>query len=390
MSRIYLSPPHLSGDEPRSVSEALASNWVAPAGPDLDAFEEEFCRATGARHALALNSGTAALHLALLVAGVLPGDEVLVSSLTVAASVNPILYLGARPTFIDSHQDSWTMDPTLLADTLAARARVGRMPTAVVLVHLYGQSADIDPVRDACGRHGVALIEDAAEALGASYKGRAAGTLGRAGVFSFNGNKIITTGGGGMLVSDDAAFVARARKLSNQAREHARHYEHREVGYNYRLSNVLAAVGRAQLAVLAARVEARRHVFGWYADLLTGVPGLTFMPESAYGRASRWLTVATIDPAAFGSTRDALIEALEREDIESRPTWKPMHLQPAFERFEVVGGRVSAGLFERGICLPSGSALTRTDVERISRIVRNCSHPSQPRDPLRCSDSVSA
>jgi dTDP-4-amino-4,6-dideoxygalactose transaminase len=377
MSRICLSPPHLSGDEQRHVCEALASNWIAPAGPNLEAFEEEFCRATGARHALALNSGTAALHLALHVAGLLPGDEVLVSTLTVAASVNPILYLGGHPTFIDSHPDSWTMDPALLADALETRASKGRRPKAVVLVHLYGQSADIDPIRDACATHDIALIEDAAEALGASYGGRAAGTLGQAGIFSFNGNKIITTGGGGMLVSEDAAFVARARKLSNQAREHVRHYEHREVGYNYRLSNVLAAIGRAQLGVLAERVEARRQVFRWYEELLAGLPGLTFMPEPGYGRASRWLTVAIIDPAAFGSTRNAVIDALEREDIESRPTWKPMHMQPAFERFEVVGGRVSAGLFERGICLPSGSTLTRTDVERIAAILRACHHPSR-------------
>ena len=372
------------------MREALDSNWVAPAGPDVDAFEQEFCQATGARHALALNSGTAALHLALHVAGVRPGDEVLVSSLTVAASVNPILYLGGRPTFIDSHANSWTMDPALLVDTLEARSREGRTPQAVVLVHLYGQSADIDPIRDACHSYGAALIEDAAEALGASYRGQAAGTIGRAGVFSFNGNKIITTGGGGMLVSEDEAFVARARTLANQAREPVRHYEHREVGYNYRLSNVLAAIGRAQLAVLAARVEARRQVFRWYEELLAGVPGLTLMPESAHGRASRWLTVATIDPAAFGATRDAVIHALERDDIESRPAWKPMHLQPAFERFDVVGGTVSARLFEVGICLPSGSALTRPEVERIARIVRDCRRPKDPGGARRRRDPVSA
>jgi len=372
MSRIYLSPPHLSGDEQHRVREALVANWVAPAGPDLAAFEREFCDATGTGHALALNSGTAALHLALLVGGVLPGDEVLVSSLTVAASVNPILYLGARPTFIDSHPDSWTMDPALLAGTLEARARAGRPPRAVVLVHLYGHSADIDPIRDACVAHEVTLIEDAAEALGTTYRGRAAGTFGRAGIFSFNGNKIITTGGGGMLVSEDPAFVDRARKLANQARENVRHYEHLEVGYNYRLSNVLAAVGRAQLAALPARVEARRQVFRWYAELLAGLPGLAFMPESAHERSSCWLTVATVDPSAFGATRDAVIHALDRHDIESRPAWKPMHLQPAFERFDVVGGSVSARLFEHGICLPSGSALTRPDVERIAGIVRDC------------------
>ena len=372
------------------MREALVSNWIAPAGPDLDRFEQEFCDATGARHALALNSGTAALHLALHVAGIVPGDEVLVSSLTVAASVNPILYLGGRPTFIDSHPDSWTMDPALLVGALEARAEEGRTPKAVVLVHLYGQSSDLDPVRDACCSHGVALIEDAAEALGASYRGQAAGTFGRAGIFSFNGNKIITTGGGGMLVSEDEAFVARARKLSNQAREDIRHYEHREVGYNYRLSNVLAAIGRAQLAVLAARVEARRQVFRWYEELLTRIPGLTFMPEPAYGRASRWLTVAAIDPAAFGSTRDAVIHALERDDIESRPAWKPMHLQPAFERFDKVGGSVSARLFERGICLPSGSALTRPDVERIAGIVGGCRRPSDPDGARRRMDPVSA
>ena len=376
--------------ELHAVSDVLASNWVAPEGPDLKAFETEFCGTTGARHALAVVSGTAALHLALHVVGVAPGDEVLVSSLTVAASVNPILYLGARPTFIDSHPDTWTMDPALVADTLNARARAGKTPKALVLVHLYGQSADVAPILDSCRAHGVDLIEDAAEALGATYRGRSPGTFGRVGMFSFNGNKIITTGGGGMLVADDERLVSRARTLSNQAREPVRHYEHREVGYNYRLSNVLAAIGRAQLSTLAARVSARRQRFAWYAELLAGVPGVALMPEASYGHSSRWLTVATFDARAFGATRDAVIDALEAENIESRPAWKPMQLQPAFAGFESVGGRVSEALFDRGLCLPSGSALTRADVERVAGIVRACGQSAAGRPRVVASTSVSA
>lgn len=373
MTRIYLSPPHQSGLERELVEHALASNWIAPLGPHVDAFEEEFCEAVGCSHAAALSSGTAALHLALILVGVEPGDEVMVSSLTFSASVNPIVYLGARPVFIDSERRSWNLDPALLAEALEVRAREGRLPKALVPVHLYGQSADMDPILKVCRRHGVAVVEDAAEALGATYDGRSPGTLGRVGIFSFNGNKIITTSGGGMLVSEDADLVARARKLASQARDPAPHYQHSEIGYNYRLSNVLAAIGRGQLRVLEERVEARRRNFAYYEAALGDLPGVRFMPEAAWGRSSRWLTVLTIDPRESGIDREQVRLALEAEDIEARPVWKPMHLQPVFARYEAVGGFVAEELFEHGLCLPSGSQLTEPDLERVVEIVRDLS-----------------
>jgi dTDP-4-amino-4,6-dideoxygalactose transaminase len=368
-SRIYLSPPHMSGREQEYIAEAFASNWIAPLGPQVDAFEQEFCAATGAQHALALSSGTAALHLALRLTGVGPGDEVLVSTLTFSASVNPIRYEGGIPTFIDSERESWNMDPGLLAETLAARAEAGRLPKAVVVVHLYGQSANLAPIMAACQEYGVPLIEDAAEALGATYRGQAPGTFGKAGIFSFNGNKIITTSGGGMLVSDDKAFIDQARKLATQARDPAPHYQHSEIGYNYRLSNVLAGIGRAQLAVLADRVRARRANFDYYYQALSPLPGLQFMPEAAWGRHNRWLTVLTIDPARFGADREAVRLALEAENIEARPVWKPMHLQPVFAGYAAVGGRVAEALFRDGLCLPSGSSLSRADLARVVDII---------------------
>ncbi len=378
--RIYLSPPHMSGLEQAFVAETFASNWIAPLGPQVDAFEQEFAARIGAlchevlghevTHALALSSGTAALHLALLLAGVGPGDEVLVSTLTFSASANPVVYLGARPAFIDSERLSWNMDPNLLADALAARARRSRLPRAVVLVHLYGQSADIDPIRALCDRYGVRLIEDAAEALGATYRDRAPGTFGWAGVFSFNGNKIITTSGGGMLVSGDGDMIRHARKLAAQAREPAPHYEHTEIGYNYRLSNVLAAIGRGQLRVLDERVAARRRNFDYYCRALGDLPGIDFMPEAPWGRASRWLTCLTVDPRLLGVDREAIRLALEAENIEARPVWKPMHLQPVFRDCDVTGGTVAADLFDRGLCLPSGSSLTETDLARIVATIR--------------------
>lgn len=368
--RIHLSTPHMSGREQAYVADAFASNWIAPLGPHVDAFEAEFARTVGSRHAAALSSGTAALHLALQLAGVRPGDEVLVSSLTFSASVNPIAYLGARPAFIDSEARSWNMDPALLEQALDDRARAGRLPAAVVVVHLYGQSADLHPIVDACARHGVPLVEDAAEALGADYHGRAPGTFGQSGIFSFNGNKVITTSGGGMLVSDDDALVAHARKLATQARDPAPHYEHSEIGYNYRLSNVLAAIGRAQLEVLEERVLARRAVFEFYRQALADVPGLRWMPEAPWGRHSRWLTCLTVDPAEFGAGREALRLALEAQNIEARPVWKPMHLQPVFAGFPAWGGDVARGLFDHGLCLPSGSNLSRSDLERVAGVVR--------------------
>ena len=369
--RIYLSSPHMGGHEQAFVAEAFATNWVSPVGPHIDAFEREFCDVVGARHAVALSSGTAALHLALKLVGVAPGDEVFVSTFTFAASVNPILYEGASPVFIDNERRSWNMDPALLEQALRRRAEQNRLPKAVVVVHLYGQSADLDPIAEACRRYGVALVEDAAEALGASYKGRSPGTFGKAGIYSFNGNKIITTSGGGMLVTDDERLAAHARKLATQAREPAPHYEHTEVGYNYRLSNVLAGIGRGQLRVLADRVAARRGNFGYYVNELGDLPGVRFTAESEWGTHTRWLTTLTIDPAQFGADREAVRLALEAHNIEARPVWKPMHCQPVFRRFESVGGAVAEELFEAGLCLPSGSNVTREDLGRVVETVRD-------------------
>jgi dTDP-4-amino-4,6-dideoxygalactose transaminase len=378
MDRIYLSPPHLSGEEQQYVQAAFETNWIAPLGPNVAAFEREFAEVVGSRSALALSSGTAALHLALLLAGVKNGDEVLVSTLTFAASAFAVVYLGARPVFIDSEGASWNMDPDLLAETLARKAKAGRLPKAVVLVHLYGQSANLEPIRAACHRYGVALIEDAAEALGATYGDHAPGTLGMCGIYSFNGNKIITTSGGGMLVSDDEDFIAHARKLATQAREPAPHYEHTEIGYNYRMSNVLAGIGRGQLQVLADRVQARRRNFEHYQRTLGDLPGLAFMPEAPWGMHTRWLTCLTLDPEEFGADRETVRLALEAQNIEARPVWKPMHLQPVFADCECVGGDVAADLFSRGLCLPSGSALSVAELCLISNTIRTIHQQARP------------
>lgn len=368
--RLYLSPPDIGPEEQRLVAEAFASNWVAPAGPQLAAFEREMCAASGATAAVALNSGTAALHLALRLAGVRPGDEVLCSTFTFVGSANPILYEGGRPVFVDAERASWNMDPALLAEALEARARRGRVPRALIVADIYGQCADWEPLRAAADRHGVFVIEDAAEAVGATYRGRWAGTFGAVGVYSFNGNKILTTSGGGMLVAADPRLVAHAYKLATQARETAPHYEHAELGYNYRLSNVLAAIGRGQLRGLAARVERRRALAARYQALLGDLPGVAFMPEPAAGRSTRWLTCLTLDPARAGATRDAVLAALAAADIEARPLWKPLHRQPLYSGAECIGGAVAEELFARGLCLPSGSAMTEHDLQRVAGIVR--------------------
>jgi dTDP-4-amino-4,6-dideoxygalactose transaminase len=378
-SRLYLSPPYLSGEEQAFVQEALASGWIAPLGPQVEAFEREFAETVGVPYALALSSGTAALHLALIEAGVQAGDEVAVSTLTFAASAFPIVYLGARPVFIDSERQSWNMDPDLLAEWLNQRARVGRLPKAVVLVHLYGQSANILPILELCQRYGIALVEDAAEALGATYCGKAPGTFGLAGIYSFNGNKIITTSGGGMLVSHDERLIAHARKLATQAREPFPYYEHAEIGYNYRLSNLLAAVGRAQLHTLEQRVQKRRWIFEQYRLRLQHLPGVEFMPEAPWGQCTRWLSVILLDPNEFGATPETVRLALEAENIESRPIWKPLHLQPVFAGCETVGGAVAEDLFRRGLCLPSGTGMTEADIERVVEVIQrvhaNCRKP---------------
>jgi len=363
--RLYLSPPHMGERELELLVQSFESNWIAPLGPFVDAFEQKFAKVVGSRHAVALSSGTAALQLALLVAGVAPGDEVLVSSFTFIASASPILQVGARPVFVDSESRSWNIDPDLVAESLRERARRGRPPKAVVVVHIYGQTADLPALVQACEEHGVVLIEDAAEALGATYGDRSAGTLGSSGVFSFNGNKIVTTSGGGMFVSEDEAQAARVRKLATQARDPAPHYEHSEMGFNYRLSNLLAAVGVGQLDVLGDRVEARRRVFATYEELLSDVPGVELMPDPRWGRSTRWLTVVRLDPARFGVDRECVRLALEARNIEARPVWKPLHLQPVFEGLEMLGGPVCEDIFRDGLCLPSGSAMSRADVERV-------------------------
>jgi dTDP-4-amino-4,6-dideoxygalactose transaminase len=371
-NRIFLSPPHMSGRELAYVGQAFDENWIAPAGPHLNHFEQEFASLVGAGHAVAVSSGTAALHLALIEAGVGHGDDVLVSTFTFVASVNPIVYLGGRPVFVDAETASWNLDPELVESTLRKRAVRNQLPKAVVAVHLLGQSADIDPIAAACDKYGVTLIEDAAEALGATYRGRAPGTIGKIGIFSFNGNKIITTSGGGMLVTNDERTAVHARKLATQAREPVPHYEHVEVGYNYRLSNILAAIGRGQLEVLQDRVDARRRNFDFYREHLADVPGIGFQPEAPWGTHSRWLSTITIDEAVFGSGPEDVRLALEAGNIESRPVWKPMHQQPLFADAEVVGGQVADRLFATGLCLPSGSNLTGPDLHRIVSAIRAC------------------
>ena len=369
--RIWLSSPHLGEDETAFVAEAFRTNWIAPLGPHVDAFERELGAHVGVGHAAALSSGTAAIHLGLLLLGVQPGDTVFCSSLTFVGSCNPIQYCGAQPVFIDSEPGSWNMSPQALERAFAWAKKEGRTPRCVILVNLYGQSADMDALLPICERHGVPVLEDAAESLGASYRGRASGSFGRVGVYSFNGNKIITTSGGGMLVADDEALVARARKLATQARESAAHYEHVETGFNYRMSNVLAGIGRGQLRVLPQRVERRRAVFETYRAALADADVLQWMPEPPGMRSTRWLTCLTVD----GDRRDHVLRSLERHSIEARPVWKPMHLQPLYRGAPYFaheeGNDVAARLFATGICLPSGSNL---EDEQLARVIDHLRH----------------
>lgn len=391
----------MGNDELRFIQEAFQSNFIAPLGPQVDAFEREFSEKTGVRHALAVSSGTAAMHLALRILGVGPGDEVMASTLTFIGSVTPILFQGGVPVFIDSDRTSWNMDPELLEEELEACRKRGRLPKAVIPTDLYGQCADLDRILEICNRHDIPVVTDAAEALGATYKGRGPGKGAKAAIFSFNGNKIITTSGGGMLAADDEGFIETARFLSQQARDPAPHYEHSQVGYNYRMSNILAAIGRGQLRVLDDRVEAKRRIFEYYRKALGSLPGITFMPEASYGRCSRWLTVVQISPEEFGVDREQVRLALEEENIESRPLWKPMHLQPVFDvgrqrevgtqrtgicgvedhghsrtlapstyKARTVGGKLSEELFEKGLCLPSGTQMTEEDLERVIGVIK--------------------
>lgn len=365
MNRIYLSPPEVTPNDTRLVVDAIDSGWAAPRGPALDAFERELASRVERKEAVALSSGTAALHLGMLGLGVRAGDTVVTSTLTFVATANAVKYLGADPVFVDVDADTWTMDSNLLEHTLETLARDGRLPRAVLTVDLYGQCADYLEIGRICARFGVPIIEDAAEALGADYRGRPAGSFGECSAFSFNGNKIITTSGGGMLVSDKRDFIERARHVATQAREPAPHYQHSELGYNYRLSNILAALGLGQLRGLDGRLRKRRAVNDFYRHALADHPGITFMPEADYGRSNCWCTCVLISPDEFGASRETVRLHLESRDIESRPVWKPMHLQPLYERCQIHGGAVAERLFERGLCLPSGTGLTTDDLERV-------------------------
>jgi pyridoxal phosphate-dependent aminotransferase EpsN len=359
----------MGGRERVYVEEAFVSNWLSTAGPNIRAFEQAFEERFGCP-AVALASGTAAIQLGLRLLDVGPGDEVFCSTLTFAASANPIRYLGAEPAFIDSNPETWNLDPPLLANALHRRAESNRLPRALVVVHLYGQCADMAPIMEACDRYGVPILEDAAEALGATYREWSAGTMGAVGALSFNGNKIITTTGGGMLLSSSRAWVDKALFWSTQARDPGLAYEHSELGYNYRMSNVLAGIGRGQFEVLDLRVRQRRAIAFGYRDAFVDVPGISLMPQAGYGRHTNWLSCFLIDESRFGCSRDELIHALDAENIESRPVWKPMHLQSLYAHCETFGGRVAEDLFRRGICLPSSSSLTGEDQLRVVNAVR--------------------
>ncbi|WP_072708934.1 DegT/DnrJ/EryC1/StrS family aminotransferase [Lacicoccus alkaliphilus] len=371
-NRIFLSSPHMGGSEEQYVKDAFEKNWIAPLGANVDEFENQVSRYTGAEAACAVSSGTGAIHLALDVLGVQRGDVVFCSTLTFVASANPILYMGATPVFIDSEMDSWNMSPAALEKALKFHKMTGRLPKAVIVVNLYGQSARMERIMEICNRYGVPVVEDAAESLGATYRGRASGTFGRIGIFSFNGNKIITTSGGGMIISDDELLVKKALKKATQAKESAIHYQHRTIGYNYRLSNICAGIGRGQMEVLDERIKKKREIFEQYVEGLCDISAVDFMPEIEGSFHTRWLSTLTIDPdKTIISPRD-VIRHLSAHNIEARPVWKPMHMQPLFDRcayFEEAEDH-SKYLFENGLCLPSDTKMSEEDVERVIRLFR--------------------
>ena len=374
-SPILLSTPHLGEQERDFVEEAFRTNWIAPLGPNVDAFEREMAEHVGIGHAAAVSSGTAAIHLALNLLGVGPGDVVFCSSLTFVASANPILYQGATPVFIDSDPTTWNMSVPALRRALAEAERQGKLPRAVIVVSLYGQSADMDHILEACNAYGIPVVEDAAESLGATYRGKASGTLGRIGIYSFNGNKIITTSGGGMLVSEDGELMERARFLATQARDPSPWYLHTTVGFNYRMSNILAGVGRGQLRVLENRVTKRRAIFDHYREALTDLDGLGWMPEASFGRSTRWLSVCTLDPDKLAVTPARAIDVLRKHNIEARHVWNPMHKQPLYARFAYFSHTDDRSFgdeaFERGLCLPSGSNLGSSELDRVCAAMRD-------------------
>jgi len=371
MERIYLSPPDMGPRERDLLLDAFDSNWIAPGGPHVDGLEREVAEFLGVDDVAALVTGTAALHLALVMLGVSSGDEVLAPTFTFAATVNVIRYVGATPVLIDCDFDTWNMDPALLSEALDHSAKGGKLPKAVIVVDLYGQCADYHRIRAACEKYDIPIVEDAAAALGATYRGKAAGTLGNIGVISFNGNKVITTSGGGVLVASDTNVIERCRFLAAQARDPAPHYEHSEVGYNYRLSNLLAAVGRGQLAGLGGKIAARRRTNQMYREAFNDLDGVGFLPVADYGQPNFWLSCITIDPASFGCVANDVRHCLERDNIEARPLWKPMHMQPVYEGCRTFRGSVSESLFAQGLCLPSGSSLTDEQRDRVIAGVRS-------------------
>ena len=376
LSRIYLSAPHLGSLEETFVREAFATNWISTVGPNVDAFEQACSALLEGMHCVALASGTAAIHLGLKLLGVQRDDEVFCPTLTFAASANPIVYQEGRPVFIDSERTSWNIDPDLVAEALRDRAKSGRLPKAVIVVHLYGQSADLDRLEAVCASYDVPILEDAAEALGTTYRGRQVGTRAPVNAFSFNGNKIITTSGGGLLATRDRKWAEKARFWSTQSREPAVHYEHKELGFNYRMSNILAGIGRGQLAVLEERVAARRAIASRYREAFADLAGIELMPQASWGRHTNWLSVFVVDEQRFGASRDAIIGALANEDIEARPVWKPMHLQPVFASCDRYGGSVAEDLFLRGVCLPSSSSLSAAEQDRVIAVVRQAARAS--------------
>lgn len=369
--KIWLSSPHMGGDEIKFVNEAFETNWISPVGPHINAFEEELVSYNSTKYCAALSSGTAAIHLALILLNVNPGDEVICSSFTFSGSCNPIRYQQAIPVFVDSEVDSWNLDPVLLEKAIKDRIAKGKKPKAIIVVHLYGMPAKMNEINAIAKQYDIPVIEDAAEGLGSSYFGKKLGTMSDMGIYSFNGNKIITTSGGGALVSENKEWIAKAKFLATQARDAAPHYEHTHIGYNYRLSNISAGIGRGQLRVLDERVRQRRDVFNFYKKELAGIKGIEFQSEFEGAFANRWLTTILIDPAKAGFDREKLRLNLEKENIESRPLWKPMHMQPIFKEYPSYTSGVSEKLFETGLCLPSGSNLTAQQLADIVEIIKN-------------------
>ncbi|MEH7249110.1 aminotransferase class I/II-fold pyridoxal phosphate-dependent enzyme [Neobacillus niacini] len=374
-SRILLSSPHLSGTEMKYINEAFETNWVAPLGPNVDAFELEIASYVGVNGAVAVSSGTAAIHLALSLLDVEKGDTVFCSSLTFVATANPILYQGAEPVFIDSEPDTWNMSPAALEEAIKDAISAGKLPKAVIIVNLYGQSAKMEELVFICKKYNVPIIEDAAESLGAMYKGKASGTFGDFGIYSFNGNKIITTSGGGMLISNNTEALSKARFLSTQARDPARHYQHSKLGYNYRMSNILAGIGRSQLEVLEERVKTRRGIFETYRQELAHIPAISFMPELKNTLSNRWLTALTINKDISDVSINEILTSLESENIEARHVWKPLHMQPLFEKYKYYSHKknenISEVLFHTGICLPSGSNMSLKNQMRVIDCIKN-------------------